>query len=156
MKTYLSTLNEREKWMLIGAGVLILLYSYYLVLYNPLKHQVTQKSMQLADKIDTLQWMKKINQKSHPKQAKKIVDNSQLLTALATQLKNESTLRVPYQLQQTSSGDIQITFDSVPFNLFMAWFEQINQHYSMSIKQFEADKTKTPGITRLMIVFSSS
>ncbi|MCW8407804.1 GspM family type II secretion system protein LspM [Legionella sp. PATHC035] len=157
MKAYISTLNEREKWMLIGTGLCLILYVYYLFLYSPLSQRVDQKSKQLIEKTATLQWMKKIQQQSHTKQTKKqIVDNSQLLTTLATQLKNDTNLKFPYQLQQTGSGDIQITFDSVAFNLFITWLEKINQRYAITVKQFEADRSKTPGVTRLMILLSSA
>ncbi|CAM2935760.1 general secretion pathway protein [Legionella steigerwaltii] len=157
MKAYLSTLNERERWMLIGTAVCLFLYVYYLFLYNPLSQKVNQKSTQLVEKTATLEWMKKIKQQSHTKQTKKqIVDNSQLLTTLATQLKNDTTLKFPYQLQQTGSGDIQLTFDAVAFNLFITWLEKINQRYAITVKQFEADRSKTPGVTRLMILISSA
>ncbi|MGM9453278.1 GspM family type II secretion system protein LspM [Legionella bozemanae] len=157
MKAYLSTLNEREKWMLIGTALCLFLYVYYLFLYSPLSQRVTQKSTQLAEKTATLNWMQKIRQQSHVKQTKKkTVDNSQLLTTLATQLKDDPTLKFPYQLQQTGSGDIQLTFDAVAFNLFIAWLERINQHYAITVKQFEADRSKTPGIARLMILISSA
>ncbi|KTD73014.1 GspM family type II secretion system protein LspM [Legionella tucsonensis] len=157
MKAYLSTLNEREKWMLIGTALFLCLYVYYLFLYSPLSQRVTQKSTQLVEKAATLEWMQKIRQQSQVKQTKKkAVDNSQLLTTLATQLKNDLTLKFPYQLQQTGSGDIQLTFDAVAFNLFITWLEKINQHYAITVKQFEADRSKTPGITRLMILISSA
>lgn len=157
MKAYLSTLNEREKWMLIGAVLCLFLYVYYLFLYSPLSQGVNQKSTQLAEKTATLDWMQKIRQQSHAKKTNKTtVDNSQLLTTLATQLKNDPTLKFPYQLQQTGSGDIQLTFDAVAFNLFITWLEKINQHYAITVKQFEADRSKTPGVTRLMILISSA
>ncbi|HHT0593575.1 TPA: GspM family type II secretion system protein LspM [Legionella anisa] len=157
MKTYLSTLNEREKWMLIGTVLCLFLYIYYLFLYSPLSQRVTQKSTQLVEKTATLDWMQKIRQQSRMKQTKKkTVDNSQLLTTLATHLKNDQTLKFPYQLQQTGSGDIQLTFDAVAFNLFITWLEKINQHYAITVKQFEAERSKTSGITRLMILISSA
>ncbi|KTD04259.1 type II secretion system protein M [Fluoribacter gormanii] len=156
MKAYISSLNEREKWMLIGGTLCLLLYVYYLFLYNPLSQKVTQKSAQLVEKTATLTWMQKIRQQSQVKQTKKqSVDNSQLLTTIATKLKNDPTLKFPYQLQQTGLGDIQLTFDAVAFNLFIAWLEKLNQHYAITVKQFEADRSKTPGVTRLMILISS-
>lgn len=156
MKTYLSTLNEREKWMLIGAVLCLILYCYYLFLYTPLSHQVTQKSTQLVEKIATLDWMKKIRQKNHKSKTKETVDNSQLLTILATQLKEDSTLKFPYQLQQTGSGDIQLTFDAVAFNLFIAWLEKINERYAVSLKQFNAERTPTPGVVHVMVLLSAA
>lgn len=115
MKSYLSTLNEREKWMLIGTGLCLILYIYYLFLYTPLNNRVNQKSTQLVDKINTLQWMKKIKQQGRTTQTKQVVSNSQLLTALATQLKNDPTLKFPYQLQQTGS----VIFNSLLMRLHL-------------------------------------
>lgn len=155
MKAYLNTLNEREKWMVIGAVLCVFLYCYYLFLYSPLSHQVDQKTSQLKEKITTLTWMKSVRQQNHSSDKKQSIDNSQLLTILATQLKENFALKFPYQLQQTGSGDIQLTFDAVAFNLFIAWLEKINTNYSITLKQFNAEKTPTPGIVHAMILISA-
>ncbi|HAT2093115.1 TPA: GspM family type II secretion system protein LspM [Legionella pneumophila] len=156
MKTYLNTLNDREKWMVIVAGVSLFIYGYYLLLYAPLSNQVNQKSTQLIEKTETLEWMKQVRMQKRSAKRKESVDNSQLLTILASQLKNNKTLKFPYQLQQTGSGDVQLTFDAVPFQNFMQWLAKINEVYSINIKQFDVEKTSTPGVTRLMIILSTS
>ncbi|HAT1658154.1 GspM family type II secretion system protein LspM [Legionella pneumophila] len=155
MKTYLNTLNDREKWMVIVAGISLLIYGYYLLLYAPLSNQVNQKSTQLIEKTETLEWMKQVRMQKRFAKRKESVDNSQLLTILASQLKNNKTLKFPYQLQQTGSGDIQLTFDAVPFQNFIQWLAKINELYSINIKQFDVERTSTPGVTRLMIILST-
>lgn len=155
MKQYLSNLNERERWMVIAAALCVFIYCYYLLIYSPLSNKVSQKSVQLTEKIETLAWMQKVKQQAHPKKTKQTVDNSQLLTLFATQLKENSPLKFPYQLQQTGSGEIQLTFDAVPFSLFMSWLAKINDRYSITIKQFDVQQSETPGITKLMIIISS-
>jgi general secretion pathway protein M len=59
-------------------------------------------------------------------------------------------------LQQTGAGDIQLTFDAVAFNSFITWLEKINQHYSITLKQFNAERTETPGIVHVMILISAA
>lgn len=156
MNTYFSTLNEREKWMIIGTTLCLALYCYYIFLYSPLSHQITQKSTQLVEKISTLAWMEKIKQQKHKTKTKQTVDNTQLLTILATQLKEDSTLKFPYQLLQTGPGDIQLTFDTVPFNLFIAWLKKINEDYSITLKQFNAERTPAQGVVHVMILLSAA
>lgn len=157
MKNYLNTLNEREKWMVILAGLSLFIYCYYLFLYAPLANKLTQKKAQLIEKTETLAWMQKVKQEGHTsKKAKQTIDNSQLLTLLATQLKDNPTLKVPYQLQQTSSGEIQLTFDAVPFQLFMDWLAKINDKYTVNVKQFDVQHSETPGITKLTIMISAT
>ncbi len=157
MKNYLSTLNEREKWMLILAALSLFIYCYYLFLYAPLANKLTQKRTQLIEKTETLAWMQKVKQEGYAsKKAKQTVDNSQLLTLLATQLKDNPTLKVAHQLQQTSSGEIQLTFEAVPFQLFMSWLTKINDRYTMTVKQFDVQRSETPGVTKLMIMISAT
>jgi general secretion pathway protein M len=156
MKAYLNSLNERERWMLAGAVLCLILYSYYMFLYTPLNHQVSLKSTQLVEKVTTLDWMKKVKQQYRKPKTKEAIDNSQLLTIMATQLKEDATLKFPYQLQQTGSGDIQLTFETVPFNAFIAWLEKINEHYQVNLKQFNAERTPTPGVVHVMVLISAT
>lgn len=156
MKNYLNSLNEREKWMVIITALCLFIYCYYLLLYAPLSNKVTQKSVQLVEKVETLAWMQKVKQQAHSSKTKQTVDNSQLLTVLAAQLKENTTLKFPYQLQQTGSGDIQLMFEAVPFKLFMGWLTTINEKYTITIKQLDIEHTDTPGVTKLMIIISAT
>lgn len=141
--------------MVISAGLCIFVYIYYLFLYSPLNNQVIQKKTQLIEKAETLAWMQKVKLQGPSSKTKQKVDNSQLLTLFATELKNHPTLKFPYQLQQTGSGDIQLTFDAVPFTSFIEWLAALNERYAINIKQFDAQQSQTAGITKLMIVLSA-
>jgi general secretion pathway protein M len=156
VKSYLNSLNEREKWMIIGGGFALILYVYYIFLYSPLSNQVTQKSTQLVDKMTTLQWLQKVRLQNRSSQTKQKVTNSQLLTALATHLKKDPSLKFPYQLQQTASGDVQITFDTVSFNPFIAWLEKMNARYAITVTQFNSEAARTAGMCHLMILISAA
>ncbi len=156
MKAYLNSLNEREKWMVIGAGICLLGYLYYLFFYEPLSSRVTQRTQQLIEKTETLEWMKKVSKNYHAAKPKQSLDNSKLLTVISSKLKNNYTLNASYELQQTSSGEIQLTFDEVPFNLFIEWLAGLNQKYQLTIKQLEASHADKIGIVRLTVILSAS
>ncbi|MFA6302452.1 MAG: type II secretion system protein GspM [Legionella sp.] len=155
MKAYLNSLNERERWMVLLGGLSLVLYCYYIFLYAPIHNRVQQKSAILAEQIDTLNWMKKVKGEAHTTKTKKTVDNNQLLTLLATQLKQDDELKSAYQIQQTASGEIQLSFEAVPFSLFMKWLAEINKEYSIIIKQLNVEHSKTPGVTRLTVIITS-
>jgi general secretion pathway protein M len=156
VKSYFNSLNEREKWMVFGAALCVLIYVYYMFLYSPLISSVTQKSDQLIEKTANLEWMNKVKQQKNNSSVKQSVNNGQLLTLLATQLKDNSDIKFPYQLQQTNSGEIQLSFEQVPFNLFIEWLLQLNNKYTINIKQMDVNKTPTHGITKLMIILSAA
>ncbi|MFI4919645.1 MAG: GspM family type II secretion system protein LspM [Legionellales bacterium] len=152
MRAYLSTLNDREKWMAIGGALCLILYGYYLFLYAPLSNKVTLKSTQLIEKIETLNWMNKVRNQNQSSKVKKTINNNQLLTLLTTKLKENTSMEFPYQLQQTGSGDIQLSFDEIPFKLFVSWLFKISSKYTITIKQFDVTQTGTPGVTHLVII----
>lgn len=156
MKTYFNNLNEKEKWMLIGAGICVFFYGYYLILYAPISNKVHQKSTQLIEKQQTLTWMKQIRPQNNLLSKKQTIDNGQLLTILAEQLKENASLKFPYQLQQNNSGDIELSFNEAPFTVFLAWLVDLEKQYSIRIKQFDAAQTKTPGLAKMVLIVNAT
>jgi len=154
VKDYFNSLNDREKWMVIIGGISLLIYSFYFFLLSPITSRVQLRSAQLTEKIDTLAWMNKVSGEGHNLQQKENLDNSKLLTLLSAELKDNEELNFPFQMQQTSSGEIQLTFDEVPLKVFITWLAELNKKYTLSIKQLEVERTKKPGITHLRIVIS--
>ena len=155
MKVYWSNLNERERWI-VGLGVVFCaIYMFYLLFYAPLASAVRYKSQQLAEKQETLVWMQQVHQQHTAKKAPQSLTSSKLLTVLAEQLNTTSFKRFPYQLQQTGASDIQLIFDKVPYNAFMAWVWSVNEKYTISIKQLNVERTASPGIVKLMIIIAS-
>lgn len=154
MKSYLNSLNERDKWLLIVGGIVVFFYLYYLLLYSPLSNAVELKTKQLTEKTQTLDWMKSIQTEAKNTKPKQAITDNQLLTLLDAQLKENKTLTFAYQIQQTGSGDIQLSFNEVPFTLFVSWLSKLNENYTIHIKQFSVDPTPTPGVVKLMIILS--
>jgi general secretion pathway protein M len=155
MRTYWANLNERERWI-GGLGVAcLLIYLFYLLIYSPLNTAVTNGRQQLIEKKETLAWMKDVqHQISNNKKANSI-NRNKLLTIIAAQLGNKPLQTFPYQLQQTSQGEIQLSFDEVPYSLFLKWLWALNQEYIIVINQLSAERTKTSGLVKLNIVIST-
>lgn len=154
MKNYWNNLNDREKWTLVGGMLCLFLYLYYLFLYSPLSNSVSQKSKQLIEKAETLKWMKSVQGQVKPSKTKQTVSDNQVLTLLSSQLNDNKTFNFPFQLQQTGSGNIQLSFAEAPFNLFMNWLSTLNENYTIEIMQFNVEPTPTPGVVKLMIIMS--
>lgn len=155
VKAYLVSLNQRERWML-GIGVIFcIFYLFYLLIYSPLINAVHDKSQQFVEKQETLVWMQEVRQQYKNKKAPQALTSSKLLTVLADQLNKTSFKSFPYQLQQTGVSDIQLVFDQVPYNAFIAWLWSISEKYAISIKQLSVDRTDTPGVVKLVMVIAT-
>ncbi|WP_419418861.1 type II secretion system protein GspM [Legionella sp. D16C41] len=155
MISYWHNLNDREKW-LVGLGVsCTIIYLFYLLVYSPLTAAVKEREKQLKEKQETLAWMQQVRQQVPNEQHLQTLPSSKLLTIIATELNNPNFQKLPYQLQQTGQGDIQLSFDSVPYKLFLTWLWQLNSRYAFSLKQILIEKTSTPGLVKLTVVIAS-
>ncbi len=156
MKNYWTQLNNRERWMVALAVIVAVVYLNYILIFSPLKNAVDNKTKQLIEKVDTLKWMKKTKLQHHAVGNKKTLNNSQLLTLLADRLKEDELKRFPYQIQQTANGDIQLSFNEVPFNRLITWLRELNKQYAMSIRQLNAERRDTSGMVKLYLIISAS
>lgn len=147
---YLNHLTTRERWMVyIGTTCLILTLGYTCI-YSPLHQAIETNQASLADKIATLKWMKQVQQTPHTQSAKHL-SQTQLLATLTDALNHTNFKTYPYHLAQTANGDIELKFDKVPFNRFLTWAWELNQHYQFNIKQLNAESiANTPGLVKLV------
>jgi len=156
MKKYWQNLNDREQKMLVIAGVFTVLYLTYLLLFAPIIKAVDNKKNQLSLKKETLSWLEQAQKQQHETVRQKKLSNSQLLTLLSHQLKANKLVDFPHQIEQTGSGDIQISFDSVPFKNIFQWLEQLNKGYTVQIKQLNVERKESPGTVKLTLVITAS
>lgn len=152
MKSYWNNLNDRERMTLGIGGLICGLYLLYLLLFAPLVQSVYDKSKQLIEKQNTLTWLQNVRQQHKTIKAPQVLSQGKLLTILAKQLNSTSFHNRVYQLQQTGVGDIELSFEKVPYNLFISWLWSIRERYQFSIKQLNVDRTKTAGVVKLSLI----
>ena len=153
---YWKELNEREQLSLGLAGLFCVVYLFYLVIYSPLTSAVTNKTQLLQDKRDTLVWMQKTQQQyRQSNKAAQPIDNSKLLALIASELGKPAFSAFTYQMQQTGSGNIQLSFEKIPYNAFITWLWDTTHRYTIHIKELHIEHTETPGIVKLsLLIFS--
>lgn len=153
MKNYWQNLNEREQKLLIAGSVILVIYLIYSMVYLPITRTIKTNFLELQEKKQTLGWMQNIETKYVIKKRKNI-SSSELLSILAQQITHTSFRKYQYQLQQNGSGEIQLSFNEVPFNACIKWLESFSKQYAIKVKQITGEKTQTPGLVKLSVVFA--
>lgn len=143
-------LNDRERHMLWAGVFCSVLYAGYAGLYAPLRQAVSEQTMRLQEAKQTLQLLQQ--RPSLEQSVRVTLTRPQLLTTLTTQLNTAPFHEFAYQLQQTGSEDVQLTFTAVPYGLFMTWLWSFTEHYKVSLTQLDVAKTKTSGVVSLTLL----
>jgi general secretion pathway protein M len=156
MRQYWQNLNEREQLMVSVTAACLFFYLIYLLLYSPLETAVTNKLAELQEKKETLSWMQQVRQQPLSSKIPQPTSNAKILTLIDSQLNNGPLKPFHYQLQQTGGGDIELSFEQVPFAPFLLWLWNLTRDYAITLKQFSAERTGTPGMVKLIVTITTS
>ncbi|MCR9192287.1 MAG: type II secretion system protein M [Gammaproteobacteria bacterium] len=155
MKAYWQQLSERDQMAAMVGGVCLVLYLLYALVFEPLSSSVTAAQEAWTEKKATLNWMQHVEKTYVSAKKPQTVTAGNLLSILTTRLNKTSFHRFPHQLSQTATGDIQLTFDQVPYNLFILWLQRQSTEYTLIIKSLDMTKTDVSGIVKAAVMFSA-
>jgi general secretion pathway protein M len=148
---FFGNLNTRERHALCVGALGTVLYLAYMS-YAALAAAVFENQKTLSEKKSTLIWMRQVKKQFVPSEkSKQALDASKALSIFSKTLKQASFDAASYQLQQMADGALQLSFESVAYQPFLHWLWSMEQRYSMDIKLFEVEKTKTPGLVKLSV-----
>lgn len=150
-----NNLSTRDRITASIGGICLISYLFYLLIYSPLTLAVATNTKNLKEKQETLAWMQAVQKNKPTGKTKKEVGASKLLAQFSSNLKKTTFTQFPYQLQQTSSGDIQLSFAEVPFNLFVNWLKETNEQYVIIIKSLNTSRTDKPGVVKLSVTMAA-
>lgn len=152
---YWEQWNRRERiWVVIGI-VFLVLYLGYALCFAPLNRAISRAQSHLHSGRETLTWMQQVRQQKQSMTTPEMLSHAELLTIVGQQLASSAFHQYPYQLEQTASGDIQLSFAEVPYNVFLVWLKKLNTHYAFSIKQLSVSRTPAPGAVKLQLVMTA-
>lgn len=147
-------LNHRERSLLLWGGACLGLYLAYAA-YAFLDNAVMANTQRLSEKKETLAWIKQAETQVSSKRAGAMVlDKSKALAVLSQQLKMASFHGFSYQLQQQNDAEFQLSFDQVPYQACLAWLASMSKKYNITIKEFNMDRTETPGLVKWTVVIA--
>ncbi len=153
MKAHWQQFSEREQIAVVVAGLCLIAYLFYALLFSPLTIAVSNARKHWYEKNNTLIWMRHAQQNYSQEKRPQKVAAGNLLSILTQVLKHASFHRFPYQLAQTASGEIQLSFDEVPYNAFMEWLRDQSMRYTLTIKNLDVTKTTVPGVVKISVRF---
>ncbi len=154
IKTFWLKKNNRERLMLAACAVICCVYLFYAWFYSPITDAVENNLKQFTEKKATLAWMQQMQLQYKGMKKSQTVSSVKFLTLLAADIKHSTFSQFSYQLQQTGANNIQLSFDQVPFNAFIAWLYKLNEQYFFSIDQLKIEQSNISGLVKAMVLFN--
>ena len=151
IKAWFSTLDDKDQKITIAAAIVLSIFIVYLVLISPINESVNSLEKKVADKQNTIDWMKKqiplirVNQGGASK-----ATSSLSLSSLVNSTTKKYGLPVSRR-DSKSPNEMQVWFDNVSFDSFLSWVAEIKSRHGVTIASVNVRSRDQDGITSINV-----
>lgn len=157
MNDWFNNLDRREQWIYLSGAVIVVLYVLYMMLWSPVSEDIGVLDTRNAAEAEKLQWMrdsaKEIAQLRGTGTGAGASGGAQLSLS---QMVNQAAGRQGFRISRmTPSGDreAQVWLDKVSFSAMLAWMDQMENGYGVSVKNISINNANAPGVVNVRVRF---
>lgn len=152
IKQQWQRLTEREQRLLLIGGLCLSLLFFYMGIWMPLSHAIVEAQHAIIEKEATQRWLQQVEQQV--KGGVTPLTNNALLPLISEQLNATTFQSYPYQLQQTTEGKLQLSFERVPYRVWISWLWSLSKQYHPTLQQLEVTRLPEEGMVKVSVLFS--
>jgi len=161
MMAYWAQLKLRERWLLIGAGGVILVVMMYLMLWEPVVLKIERLQSSVKSKQELVAWMqqsaveyKQLKASSSSTKSRNGRGGQSLLAIIdrSAQQQRLSLRRV----EPDGANRVRVSLESVSFDNAMRWIENVQRQNGVQVVSAVLDRDKSPGRVNVRLVFEGS
>ncbi|WON76407.1 type II secretion system protein M [Serratia sp. UGAL515B_01] len=149
-------ISPRERGLLLGCGVLIVLSLCYYTLWQPWQQRAEQWQHTISREKDTVEWMSQ--QAPRLRQQTPPPVQGEPISLSATVTRSASAQGIIIARIQPQGERLAVTLEPSDFNRLMLWLTQLERQYRIRILAFDvAAKPEKPGwvaVNKLMLEHS--
>lgn len=156
IKHHLDQLNERERRAVIIAGIALVLFIPYELVWAPFKHSMNSLENRVEQQQKDLAWMQQ-----------HVAEAQELTRAAGSQRSGtqpvygliESTARQRFggdiRVQQEGKGGVRVRIKNISFDAVMLWLDDLYYKQHVNVKEFTVDRQKDAGRVNANILIES-
>jgi general secretion pathway protein M len=154
MNEWFNSLERREQWLVIVGGVCVTFYLLYLLILAPLNKKIELLEVRNQGASETLEWMKQsVAELNSLRGSTKSTSTGGLeLSKMVDQSAARHGVRVT-RFQPSGDDEAQVWLDKAEFNKLVAWLDQMENAYGVSIKNISMNAGNNPGIVNVRVRF---
>ena len=139
-------LNAREQSLIMVMSVVIGIFLFYSLVWQPLNDNLEKASKKLNRQQELLLFVKeKTKQYQQVKHTNKLTGGS--LTGIVNRTAHSKQIKVTRM--QPQGDDLQVWIDEIPFEQLLKWLEQLVVNEGVIIKAIDISKAETNGVVQV-------
>lgn len=160
LKTWYYGLQPRERWIIAGGAVLVVLTAIYVLALAPFYSAVSAREESVSKKQADVAWMRSVAgemQVLSANQPMVATPTDESLVVLIDRTAREAGLSSALT-GQTPNGEtgIRVRLESAAFDMVMMWLGNLELSHQVAIESATFDRTQTPGVVNINLVLNRS
>lgn len=147
---WFSGLEPRERLMVVGCAVVLLVTVLFLGVWEPLTKTHAMRVDALERAQETRLRIDHAAQLARASQGRAAPGSGVSLLAAVDQSSKEGTIgKAPTRIQPQGEREVRVWFDDVPFEASLRWLERLQSHYAIEVQTLDIEPESTPGRVKL-------
>jgi len=150
LKQWFYSLPVKEQWLVSGAGALILITLFYLVIWEPVHLNLETEQQKQKSQREILIWMQQAATEAAALQASgtrsTIRDKDKPATLVIEQsIQNAGLKPAVSKIESSGSDGARVTLNEAPFNQILVWLNTIATYNGIQVTSANIERASGPG-----------
>jgi general secretion pathway protein M len=139
-------LNNREQALVATMSIVVLVFLFYSLVWQPLNTQLIKSTKKLARQQQLLTWVQK-NTATFKQIKQQGKSSGGSLTSIVNRSAKQKSINVTRM--QPQGDDLQVWLDEIPFDQLLLWLEQLANKHGLIIKALDISGTDKNGFVQV-------
>jgi len=148
IKTFLAGLQPRERQLVIGAAVLLIVFIAYLLLWQPYggKH-LRDLQDNVTEQRATLAWMQQAAVRAQQLRGNSApaAGGQSLMTLIDQTAQSNDLSAAMKRIEPAGDRSVRVWIEQAPFDTLTAWLEVLNRSHGVHVQTITLDREAGPG-----------
>jgi len=158
LKQWYRALPSREKWMVSGTSVLIVITLFYLLIWEPLHLGLDQEQQKQLSQQEILIWMQQaateVQSLRRSGGGKTIRDRNKPTTLVIEQAINNAGLKPSVKkIESSGSNGARVTLSEASFNQIVVWLNTLSTYNGIQVVSANMERSDKPGRVDARLTF---
>lgn len=141
-------LNEREQKLVLAMSVVIGIFLFYSLVWQPLNNNIAKTSDKIERQQQLLSWVEsETSRYQQARQSGQLTNKGGSLSSVVNGSANQQGIVI--DRMQPQGSDLQVWIEQVPFDQLMAWLDQLMNNNGVKVKAIDVTNTDTAGVVNV-------
>ena len=160
MKAWFLTLTQRERNMVQAAGAIVIIFTLYFVILEPISSSYEKNKKNVNTALETIEWMKtaaqEIKQLSGGKELASRPQGKQfLLSTIDRSARKSGLASVMKRVQPEGESGVRVWFENASFDELIKWLATIESEYGLIVNEINVEQAESTGLVNVRVFLDS-